>query len=172
MLQWKQQVNAGNWMKNIFIVSEVTAMSVFVLVTQNHIWQLLLVTLRLMEPWQWNRDSTLYPKPIPFCHYYWEQLMSPSEINLKTTLFDAPWISKPYKNKHTWSWIETIFPCNENVKARERTERHFRCFVFRSSTGQRQIDFSSIFLVFCVSSYTDVKNLSWKSNLPRVPVHV
>lgn len=56
---------------------------------------------------------------------------------------------------------------NENVKARERTERHFRCFVFRSSTGQGQIDFSSIFLVFCVSSYTDVKILSWKSNLLR-----
>ena len=32
MLQWKQQVNAGNWIKNIFIVSEVTEMSVFVLV--------------------------------------------------------------------------------------------------------------------------------------------
>lgn len=54
---------------------------------------------------------------------------------------------------------------NENVKAHEKTELHFRCFVFRSSAEIDQIDFSSIFLVLCVSSYTDVKNLSWKSNL-------
>ena len=32
MLHRKQQVNAGNWIKKIFIVSEVTAISVFVLV--------------------------------------------------------------------------------------------------------------------------------------------
>lgn len=87
--------------------------------------------------------------------------MSPLAINLKTTLFDAPW-THMIMNRNNVSmqkvrqlimgtFSKDYATSNKNVKARERSERYFRCFVFRSSTDQGQIDFSSIFSgVLCI----------------------
>ena len=65
MLQWKQQLNAGNWRKQI-IVRWTTAIKVFALfLVHNHTWQLLFVTVKCkhnhgnrelqvaMSKWSW-----------------------------------------------------------------------------------------------------------------------